>query len=89
MKSQSLLAKTAIIKAISNPKRLEILHNLNDNELSVGKLEDLVKLSQSAISQHLSVLRRTKVVKTRRNAQTIYYSIDNSFVAEVLKLLNL
>ncbi len=89
MKSQSLLAKTAIIKAISNPKRLEILHNLNDNELSVGKLEDLVKLSQSAISQHLSVLRRAKVVKTRRNAQTIYYSIDNSFVAEVLKLLNL
>ena len=89
MKSQSLLAKTAIIKAISNPKRLEILHNLNDNELSVGKLEDLVKLSQSAISQHLSVLRRAKVVKTRRNAQTIYYSIDNSFVAELLKLLNL
>ena len=89
MKSQSLLAKTAIIKAISNPKRLEILHNLNDNELSVGKLEDLVKLSQSAISQHLSVLRRAKVVKTRRNAQTIYYSIDNSFVDELLKLLNL
>lgn len=89
MKTQSIIAKSAILKAISNAKRLEILHQLNGKELSVGTMESLVKLSQSALSQHLAVLRRAKVVKTRRSAQTIYYSIDSQLVIDVLKLLGL
>ncbi len=89
MRNQSILAKSAILKAISNAKRLEILHQLSGKELSVGAMEDLVKLSQSALSQHLAVLRRAKVVKTRRQAQTIYYSIDSQLVIDVLKLMGL
>ena len=89
MKTQTILAKSAVLKAISNPKRLEILHQLNGKELSVGTMEGLVKLSQSALSQHMAVLRRAKVVKTRRSAQTIYYSIDSQLVIDVLKLMGL
>lgn len=89
MKNQAILAKSAILKAISNVKRLEILHQLNGKELSVGTMQNLVKLGQSALSQHLAVLRRAKVVKTRRNAQTIFYSIDNELVIEMLKIMDL
>lgn len=89
MRNQSILTKSAILKAISNAKRLEILHQLSGKELSVGAMEDLVKLSQSALSQHLAVLRRAKVVKTRRQAQTIFYSIDSQLVIDVLKLMGL
>lgn len=89
MKESVFLSKSIILKAISNAKRLEILHYLHKEELSVGALEELVKLSQSALSQHLAVLRRAKIVKTRRNAQTIYYSIDNNTVEKILEIMDL
>lgn len=89
MKNSNIPEKSAILKAISNAKRLEILYRLKDGESSVGQLEELVNLSQSDLSQHLAVLRRAKVVKTRRNAQTIYYSIDNQLVKDILRLLEL
>ncbi len=89
MKDSDILSKSVILKAIGNAKRLEILHHINKEELSVGTLEEIVGLSQSALSQHLAVLRKAKVVKTRRNAQTIYYSIDNALVKQILKLLDL
>ncbi len=89
MNNSAILSKSAVLKAISNAKRLEILCCLDKEESSVGSLEKKVALSQSALSQHLAVLRRAKVVKTRRSAQTIYYSIDNPLVKEILRLLNL
>lgn len=89
MKENMFLSKSTTLKAISNAKRLEILHYLHKEELSVGQLEDLVKLSQSALSQHLAVLRRANVVKTRRMAQTIYYSIDSTEVVEILNIMKL
>ncbi|MDX1738628.1 MAG: metalloregulator ArsR/SmtB family transcription factor [Alphaproteobacteria bacterium] len=66
---------STLLKAMSNEKRLLILCHLINSELSVGTLEKLVGLSQSALSQHLARLRRDGFVKTRREAQTIYYSI--------------
>jgi len=76
-----------ILKALANNNRLKILILLNEHELNVGQLEKMVDLSQSALSQHLAVLRKYNIVKTRRVAQTIYYSLDNSLVKEILKLL--
>jgi len=89
MKNTDILTKSLTLKAIANAKRLEILHFLNKEELSVSALEKKVGLSQSALSQHLAVLRKAKVVKTRRSAQTIYYSIDNRLVIDILHLFNL
>lgn len=81
--------KSQILKAIANAKRLEILHHVGKKEYSVGALEKLVDLSQSALSQHLAVLRRVGVVKTRRSAQTIYYRLSNEQVKKILKIFNL
>ena len=76
-----------ILKALANLNRLKILILLNEHELSVGQLEKMVDLSQSALSQHLAVLRKSQIVKTRRIAQTIYYKLDNNLVGQILKLL--
>lgn len=78
---------TPILKAIANSNRLKILALLNKEELNVGKLEKYLNLSQSALSQHLAVLRKANIVKTRRNAQTIYYRLENNLVRQILNLL--
>ncbi len=76
-----------LLKAMGNEKRLEILYHLYGSESCVGELEKKVELSQSALSQHLAVLREAGIVKTRRNAQTIFYSIKCNKVLSVLDLL--
>ena len=75
------------LKAFSNEKRLQIACVLFDGEKAVGELEKIVGLSQSALSQHLARLRRDDVVKTRREAQTIYYSLSTSSVEKLLDAL--
>ncbi|MFP4314342.1 MAG: ArsR/SmtB family transcription factor [Alphaproteobacteria bacterium] len=65
-----------LLKALSNEKRLLIVCILYKGEKSVGELENLVNLSQSALSQHLARLRRDGLVTTRREAQTIFYSLN-------------
>ena len=64
-----------LLKALGNEKRLMILCLLVDAERSVGELNALLDLSQSALSQHLAVLRDDGLVLTRREAQSIVYSI--------------
>lgn len=68
-------AATDLLKAMSNESRLLILCQLVHGEKTVGELEQVVGLSQSALSQHLAVLRQSDLVKTRRNAQSILYSL--------------
>lgn len=76
-----------MLKAVGNPHRLIILCRLAEGPCSVGELEPIVGLSQSALSQHLARLRRDRVVSTRRDAQTIYYSISDERVATLIELL--
>lgn len=77
-----------VLKALGNKKRMQILYSLQNKEMSVGELEKIVNLSQSALSQHLAVLRKEDIVKTRRSAQTIYYSIKNELVKKILDTLS-
>jgi DNA-binding transcriptional ArsR family regulator len=76
-----------LLKAMANEKRLIIMCALHQGEKCVGDLEKIVGLSQSALSQHLARLRKDKMVKTRRDAQTIYYSLDNVAVQSVMSCL--
>lgn len=76
------------LKALSNEKRLLIACHLCKGEKNVGELEELIGLSQSALSQHLARLRRDGLVDTRREAQTIFYSISNKRVKTMLHCLN-
>lgn len=76
-----------LLKAMSNEHRLLILCQLLKGEKSVGELEKLIGLSQSALSQHLARLRRDDLVKTRRCAQTIYYSLKGDEASAVIDTL--
>lgn len=60
---------------MANERRLTILCHLAGGERSVGALEAVLDLSQSALSQHLARLRADRLVLTRREGQTIYYRL--------------
>jgi DNA-binding transcriptional ArsR family regulator len=74
----------SFLKQIANANRLMILCSLLDEELSVGALNELVPLSQSALSQHLAKLREAGFVRARRDAQTVYYRIGDDRVRRLL-----
>lgn len=77
-----------LLKAMSNEKRLMILCYLAQGEKAVGEMEQLIGLSQSALSQHLARLRRDGLVQTRRSSQTIYYSLAGGEASAVMKTLH-
>jgi DNA-binding transcriptional ArsR family regulator len=64
-----------------------IVCHLLDGPLAVGELNARVGLSQSALSQHLAVLRDAGVVATEREAQTIYYSLPRGAVTKIIGVL--
>ena len=76
-----------LLKALSNERRLMILCQLGDRELAVGQIQPLVGLSQSALSQHLAVLREQGVVATRREGQVIFYRIADPAAVKVVATL--
>ena len=78
---------STLLKAMSNQHRLMILCQLVPGEKCVGELEKIVGLSQSALSQHLARLRRDNLVSTRREAQTIHYSLAGEEASAVIETL--
>lgn len=87
MMRRSAREASDLLKALSNEHRLLILCNLGDGEKSVGELQDRIGLGQSALSQHLARLRRDGLVKTRRQSQTIYYSLHGEVASRVIEVL--
>jgi DNA-binding transcriptional ArsR family regulator len=77
-----------LMEMLSQPVRLRILCILLDGEQSVLKLADMAGLSQPAMSHHLRKLRDADLVNTRRDAQTIYYSLKGPEVSAVLDVLH-
>ncbi|MEI6458319.1 MAG: metalloregulator ArsR/SmtB family transcription factor [Pseudomonadota bacterium] len=76
-----------LLKALANEQRLRILCALVDGELSVGEINQRVTLSQSALSQHLALLRESGVVTTRRKAQTVWYGLAAGPARRVMQAL--
>ena len=77
----------AFLKALANDQRLLVLCSLLEGPLSVGEINELVPLSQSALSQHLCVLREAGLVSTNRQAQTIYYSLAQGPALQIMEVL--
>lgn len=78
----------SLLKGLANESRLMIMCVLSEGEVSVGQLNQRIKLSQSALSQHLAVLREQGLVKTRRESQTIYYRLEDSAAMNIIELLH-
>ena len=77
-----------LLKILANDRRLVVLCELAGiGERSVGELETVSGLSQSALSQHLAKMRRHGIVKTRRAAQTIYYSLASREAKALIEAL--
>lgn len=77
-----------LLKSIANENRLMIMCVLAEGECSVGELNKRIHLSQSALSQHLALLREQGLVVTRRESQVIYYSLAQSEAIELIQALH-
>lgn len=77
----------ALLRLLGNEKRLMVLCQLADGELSVGEIQTRIGLSQSALSQHLARLREEGVLATRREGQAIFYRIHDPAALRVIQTL--
>lgn len=77
-----------LLKALANEKRLLILCMLVEGERNVGELNARLDLSQSALSQHLAVLREDGLVATRRDAQNVYYGLPQGAARRIIQTLH-
>jgi len=77
-----------LLRALANNNRLMLLCLLVDGEHSVGELNARLDLSQSALSQHLAVLREDGLVTTRREAQTIFYALADGPAQRIIETLH-
>lgn len=76
-----------LLKTMSHPSRLMVLCHLMDGERPVSALNESIPLSQSALSQHLAILRQAGLVRTRRESQAIHYCLNSKAVARILDAL--
>ncbi len=85
--SQAADGAVCLLQSLGNKSRLMIMCQLIDGEKSVGQLADLLQVRESTISQHLALLRKDRLVTTRRQAQTIFYAIASDPARRVLETL--
>ncbi len=76
-----------LLRLLGNERRLMVLCQLAEGELSVSDIQSRIGLSQSALSQHLALLREEGVVGTRRESQTIYYRIVDHSAMRIIETL--
>ena len=76
-----------ICKALSSPKRIEILNALRDSEKSVSELVEILGVSKANVSQHLAVMRHKGILKARREGTNIYYSVSSQKVIDACFLM--
>lgn len=77
-----------LLKAMANEWRLMILCQLAEKERTVGELQRALGLSQSALSQHLAILRREKIVRSKKHAQSVIYSLTGDEATKVMESLH-
>ncbi len=73
---------------MSSPHRLRILCLLIEGEMSVGELAETTKMRQATVSQHLALLRAHKIVATRREGTTVFYSIEHPGAEAIIETLH-
>ena len=77
-----------LLRSVGNPQRLLILCELVEAEAGVGELLQRLELSQSALSQHLAVLRAAGLVRARREGVQVFYSLADGAVRPLMHTLH-
>lgn len=78
-------AMSIIFKMLSDPTRLKILSALFVSEMCVCDLQEVLEVSQSAISHQLSNLKQTRLVKSRKSGKNVFYSLNDNHIAQIFK----
>ena len=73
-----------LFKNFSDSTRIRILYSLYGKELSVTEISESLNMNQSAISHQLRILKNSKLVKNRREGKTVYYSLDDDHVYNII-----
>jgi len=81
------MRKSADQAVLGNRDRMMLLCEINQGERCVSELEELLEIHQPTLSQQLTVLRKKKLVKTRREGKQIYYSASSPIAMSVMALL--
>jgi len=87
VKDEDVLVASRSLKAISHPLRLKILCILGESELSVQEIVECVGTSQSNISQHLAILRDKAILTTRKEANRVFYRIDDDRMLKLITMM--
>lgn len=87
MKKEILEFHAEFCKTFSNPKRLEILDLLKSGEMTVSALTEKLEVPKANVSQHLTVMRMMRILKTRRKGTNIYYRIANTKITQACSLM--
>ena len=84
MTEEKYLDLAELFKVFADSTRLKLLSALLDKELCVCDLAEKLSMTQSAVSHQLNLLRRSKLVKTRREGKSVFYSLDDSHVCDII-----
>jgi DNA-binding transcriptional ArsR family regulator len=76
--------KAELFKALAHPARIRVLELLSDGEVTVSEMQPLVGIESSHLSQQLAVLRRARLVTTRKEGSTVFYAIKDTALVELL-----
>lgn len=81
---ESIMEYQEILKALADPIRLKIIYLLKDGELCVCELLDALDKTQPTISYHLNLLKKSKIIKGRKEGKWTHYSLNNPEIVENL-----
>ena len=87
IKEESLEQAVRCLKALAHPTRLGILCHLRNGERTVCELQELLKCTQSNISQHLGIMRERDILSTRKESNLVYYGVKNKDMFRLLDVL--
>ncbi|MGO3050862.1 transcriptional regulator [Staphylococcus casei] len=82
---QTIDSVTEIFKALSDGNRIRIMHLLSHGECSVGHIAHSLDISQSNVSHQLRLLKQAHLVKSKRDGQSMIYTLDDTHVTTLLK----
>lgn len=90
LKNEQIAEETAskltdVFKVFGDNTRIKILWNLFDNEICVAEIAERVKMSQSAVSHQLRILKQARLIKARRDGKNTFYSLDDEHVKRIVE----
>lgn len=83
---QNLIDSSELFKALSHPARLCVVNKLTVSSLTVGQMQDCLGMSQSNVSQHLSILKNKGIIKGERIGSEVFYSLTDDRMKELVKI---